>query len=370
MGTRFLLTRESPLHPNLKERMLQATERDTVLVGRSFRDPTRVFRNSAATQALEREKQGGATHHDLAPYMGAAQWMKAMADGDLDGGSDSHRHGGRSHPRSADLRSSSSGASLPRPARSSPKDCHMRSVPESPQPQRAAGSRPASASARALLRERWRSEGWYREETIAQALDRVARKSPLTPFWFHTEQGLRQSTTAEIVAAGQRLGGGIRGASVLVLEMWSHFNCRPDSRRPILYVAALHAGATLLPIVHIYGPEETGFILRTARARALVIPDRWRNIDYLERLSALGATPDLEHVIVVGERAHTGCPIVLGVRAARDDDAACCRVSLRTMSRSCCSHRARLANRKAYSSRTTRSCASGPFPSFSSMGRS
>ena len=68
----------------------------------------------------------------------------------------------------------------------------------------------------------------------------------------------------------------------------------------------LHAGATLLPIVHIYGPEETGFILRTARARALVIPDRWRNIDYLERLSALGATPDLEHVIVVGERATRG----------------------------------------------------------------
>ena len=85
MGTRFLLTRESPLHPNLKERLLQATERDTVLVGRSFRDPTRVFRNNAATQALEREKQGGATHHDLAPYMGAAQWMKAMAEGDLDG---------------------------------------------------------------------------------------------------------------------------------------------------------------------------------------------------------------------------------------------------------------------------------------------
>jgi nitronate monooxygenase len=85
MGTRFLLTRESPLHQNLKERLLQATERDTLLVGRSFRDPTRVWRNSAALQAFEREKQGGATHHDLAPIMGAAHWMKAMEEGDLEG---------------------------------------------------------------------------------------------------------------------------------------------------------------------------------------------------------------------------------------------------------------------------------------------
>src|SRR5712691_6047901 len=34
MGTRFLLTRESPLHANLKAHMLAATERDTVLIGR------------------------------------------------------------------------------------------------------------------------------------------------------------------------------------------------------------------------------------------------------------------------------------------------------------------------------------------------
>lgn len=84
MGTRFLLTRESPLHANLKERFLQATERDTVLVGRSFRDPTRVWRNDAALKALEREKQGGATHHDLAPFTAAPRWMKAMEEGDLD----------------------------------------------------------------------------------------------------------------------------------------------------------------------------------------------------------------------------------------------------------------------------------------------
>jgi len=85
MGTRFLLTRESPLHAELKARFLQASERDTVLVGRSMGDPTRVWRNSMSAQALEREKQGPVTHHDLAPFMGAALWMRAMEVGDAEG---------------------------------------------------------------------------------------------------------------------------------------------------------------------------------------------------------------------------------------------------------------------------------------------
>jgi acyl-CoA synthetase len=166
-------------------------------------------------------------------------------------------------------------------------------------------STPTSGLGRALLHERWRREGWYRGETIAQALHRAARASPDTPYWFHTEAGLRQSTAAEIVGQGQRLAAafaaiGIGHGDAVAFQLPTSFETA------ILYVAALHAGASLLPIVHIYGPAETGFILRKARARVLVIPDQWRNIDYLERLTALGPTPDLEHVIIVGKRAVRG----------------------------------------------------------------
>jgi NADH:quinone reductase (non-electrogenic) len=86
MGTRFLLTRESPLHATIKQRMLEATERDTVLVGRSYGDSSRVLRNSLVAEALARERQGGATYKDLAPLIGAPRWMKAMEQGDLEGG--------------------------------------------------------------------------------------------------------------------------------------------------------------------------------------------------------------------------------------------------------------------------------------------
>jgi nitronate monooxygenase len=86
MGTRFLLTQESPMHAALKARMVAATERDTVLVGRSYGDSSRVLRNAVTAAALEREKQGGVTYKDLAPIIGAPAWMKAMEEGALDGG--------------------------------------------------------------------------------------------------------------------------------------------------------------------------------------------------------------------------------------------------------------------------------------------
>ena len=46
MGTRFMMTRESPLHEALKAHFLKMTERDTVLIGRSLRDSSRVVRNA------------------------------------------------------------------------------------------------------------------------------------------------------------------------------------------------------------------------------------------------------------------------------------------------------------------------------------
>jgi NADH:quinone reductase (non-electrogenic) len=86
MGTRFLLTQESPLHPAVKQRMVEATERDTVLIGRTYRDPSRLLKNSVVLEALERERQGGATYQELYPYIGAPRWMKAAAEGDVEGG--------------------------------------------------------------------------------------------------------------------------------------------------------------------------------------------------------------------------------------------------------------------------------------------
>jgi cyclohexanecarboxylate-CoA ligase len=68
----------------------------------------------------------------------------------------------------------------------------------------------------------------------------------------------------------------------------------------LAYQAVAMLGATIVPIVHIYGPREVGFILRESQARALVMPRRWRTIDYRERFEAITDVPQLRDVVVIG----------------------------------------------------------------------
>jgi nitronate monooxygenase len=84
MGTRFMLTRESPLHPAIRQRMLQATERDTVQVGRSLGDPVRVLKTAQAEALLALERQGEAGRHAVHDGMAAQRWMDAFEAGDAE----------------------------------------------------------------------------------------------------------------------------------------------------------------------------------------------------------------------------------------------------------------------------------------------
>lgn len=68
-------------------------------------------------------------------------------------------------------------------------------------------------------------------------------------------------------------------------------------------------GATLVPIVHFYGPKELRYILDESRARVLVTADRFGRMDYLAGLEDLRpGLPTLEHVIVVRTDATTPIP--------------------------------------------------------------
>ena len=84
MGTRFMLTRESRLHPALKQRMLQASERDTVQVGRSLGDPIRLLKNAEAEALLALERSGSPDGHALHERMAAERWIAAFEAGTLD----------------------------------------------------------------------------------------------------------------------------------------------------------------------------------------------------------------------------------------------------------------------------------------------
>lgn len=83
MGTRFMASRECPLHPNFHARMIAAQETDTALIMKSYGNPARVLRNRAAEKVLELESRR-APLAEIVPLMGGVSGRNAYQTGDVD----------------------------------------------------------------------------------------------------------------------------------------------------------------------------------------------------------------------------------------------------------------------------------------------
>ena len=84
MGTRFVATREAPLHVNVKRALVRAGERDTRLIMRTLRNTERVLANSAAQKILEIEAKGDTKIEDIAPYVGGKRGLAMLENGDTE----------------------------------------------------------------------------------------------------------------------------------------------------------------------------------------------------------------------------------------------------------------------------------------------
>ena len=87
MGTRFMVTQEAPIHHNVKQRMVEASELDTALIYRSLRNTARVFKNSVAEQVMAIEARAGETNfEDIKHLVAGVKGRELFNDGDLDKG--------------------------------------------------------------------------------------------------------------------------------------------------------------------------------------------------------------------------------------------------------------------------------------------
>ena len=87
MGTRFIATKEAPVHDNVKQAILKASELDTRLVMRPLRNTERVLVNAGVNRLLEKEKSLGANikFADIAPEV-AGIYPRVMRDGEVEAG--------------------------------------------------------------------------------------------------------------------------------------------------------------------------------------------------------------------------------------------------------------------------------------------
>ncbi len=86
MGTRFLGTREAPVHENLKRELVGGSELDTQLIFRKFRNTARVFRNSVALEVAEIERRPGIEFEDVADLVSGDRGAVVLEEGDMEHG--------------------------------------------------------------------------------------------------------------------------------------------------------------------------------------------------------------------------------------------------------------------------------------------
>jgi NADH:quinone reductase (non-electrogenic) len=87
MGTRFMATKEAPIHDHVKQALVAASELDTRLVMRPLRNTERVLKNAAVERLLEKEKALGPAikFEDILPEV-AGVYPRIMKGGEMDAG--------------------------------------------------------------------------------------------------------------------------------------------------------------------------------------------------------------------------------------------------------------------------------------------
>lgn len=87
MGTRFMCTVEAPIHWNIKEAIVGASENDTELVLRRWKNTNRLFRNKVTAEAtkIERESQTG-KFEEVQPLVSGQRGRQVFLHGDPDHG--------------------------------------------------------------------------------------------------------------------------------------------------------------------------------------------------------------------------------------------------------------------------------------------
>lgn len=87
MGTRFCATKEAPIHNNIKQALVNATEHDTRLIFRTLNNTSRVLKNAISEEVVSKENQaGGVEFAEIRSLVAGARGKAALNSGQVDDG--------------------------------------------------------------------------------------------------------------------------------------------------------------------------------------------------------------------------------------------------------------------------------------------
>lgn len=85
MGTRFMATKEAPIHQKVKEALVNSDERSTALILRTLKNTSRVYGNSIAKKAIAMEQEGKGIS-EIGPFIAGAKGRVVYETGDMEHG--------------------------------------------------------------------------------------------------------------------------------------------------------------------------------------------------------------------------------------------------------------------------------------------
>jgi len=80
MGTRFMATKEAPIHENIKQALVKGGNGDTMLVMRSLKNTERVYKNKVAMEVAAIEKKQPGDIKAILPYVLGEEYRKSFQE--------------------------------------------------------------------------------------------------------------------------------------------------------------------------------------------------------------------------------------------------------------------------------------------------
>jgi acyl-CoA synthetase len=149
------------------------------------------------------------------------------------------------------------------------------------------------------LRGRYLADGSWTDETFAGFVDSRVAAAPGLRVRIWSDDRPCTTTAGDLHRTAARLASGLAARGLGPGDVIAYQMPNWAETLAVLW-AGFRIGATMVPIIHFYGPHEVQFIVRQSGARALVLPAAFGGVDHLDNLASVRADLDgLETVVVV-----------------------------------------------------------------------
>jgi acyl-CoA synthetase (AMP-forming)/AMP-acid ligase II len=146
----------------------------------------------------------------------------------------------------------------------------------------------------------WYELGYYRNETLGRRIERKVAAWPDQPLVYLSNTRGYRTTLGAAVEESRRIASafhaiGIKQGDRVAVMLPSWHEC------VLCYLAGMHAGFVVVPLVTVFGPREVNYIMGDCKAQVLVCPGVWKGRDYRPLANAMLDAGAVDRIIMVDD---------------------------------------------------------------------